>query len=226
MTATGSEGRAEAVWREVTAAAPPAAAPWLAGAWPTEGEGLSPRLRAAFAAARRHLGDAPLPAEAAARLAALGLPAAARRPLHLLGRVALLLRAVERTAPAEAADLVLALFRRSDTLEQCAILCALPLLPDPGRFVATALQATRGYVREVFETLAVENPYPAAHLDDGGFRQLVLKALFIGVPLAGIVGLKQRTDDELRRMAADFGRERQAAGRPVPADIALLLAPA
>ncbi|MFJ2759496.1 EboA domain-containing protein [Nocardioides sp. NPDC087217] len=57
----------------------------------------------------------------------------------------------------------------------------------------------------------------AARLDPAAWRQAVLKCLFVGVPLRLVAGL-DRSDDELRRMVADYAAERRAAGREVPAD--------
>jgi hypothetical protein len=53
---------------------------------------------------------------------------------------------------------------------------------------------------------------------------MVLKAIFIEVPVSRIEGLDRRNGAELRRMARDYASERRAAGRPVPSDVDLLLA--
>ena len=60
----------------------------------------------------------------------------------------------------------------------------------------------------------------AARLDPAAWRQAVLKCLFVGVPLRLVAGLDgpDGSDDELRRMVADYAAERRAAGREVPAD--------
>lgn len=60
-------------------------------------------------------------------------------------------------------------------------------------------------------------------LDDHSWRQTVLKCLFVGVPLRLVAGLDDRADAELARMCADFARERERAGRTVPADVHLVL---
>jgi hypothetical protein len=52
---------------------------------------------------------------------------------------------------------------------------------------------------------------------------MVLKAIFIEVPVSRIEGLAQRRGPELERMARDYASERRAAGRPVPSDIDLVL---
>jgi hypothetical protein len=48
---------------------------------------------------------------------------------------------------------------------------------------------------------------------------MVLKALFLDVPLARIIGLDGRRTPDLTRMARDYAAERRAAGRPVSADL-------
>ena len=51
----------------------------------------------------------------------------------------------------------------------------------------------------------------------------LMKAIFNGVPLGRVVGLSGRLGPELRRMAGAYASERRAAGRPVPADVDLVL---
>jgi hypothetical protein len=114
------------------------------------------------------------------------------------------------------------LFRIGDNDERRAILRALPLLRAPERFVALAVDACRTNVVSIFEAIACDNPYPAAHFADGAFHQLALKTVFLGLPLARIVGLEARRTPELARMAADYAAERRAAGRAVPDDLHLL----
>jgi hypothetical protein len=60
-------------------------------------------------------------------------------------------------------------------------------------------------------------------LDEHSWRQTVLKCLFVGVPLRLVARLDDRADAELARMCADFARERERAGRAVPADVHLVL---
>jgi hypothetical protein len=144
------------------------------------------------------------------------------RPLDEVARTALLLHALDCLPPAEHAAFVDEVYRRGDSREQAAVLRTLALLPEPARFLATAVEACRTNVRVVFEAIACGNPYPAAHFPDLAFNQMVLKALFVELPLASVVGLRARLTPELRRMADDYARERRAAGRPVPDDITIL----
>jgi len=152
-----------------------------------------------------------------------GLPSANQRPLHILARIACLLRAAQLLGEEKTPRFVHELFTRGDTPEKCAILCALPLFSCPQDYHDTAVLATRGYIREVFESIALQNPYPAKYFGDPVFNQMLLKAFFLDVPLADVIGLDRRINDELHRMAADFIKERTAAGRALPKDIDLIL---
>ena len=71
--------------------------------------------------------------------------------------------------------------------------------------------------------IACENPFPAAYFPETSFNHMVLKAVFTEVALARILGLATRRSPELARMATDYASERTAAGRSVPADLALVM---
>jgi hypothetical protein len=131
-------------------------------------------------------------------------------------------RTSSRTADAFVAD-ALACFEQGDAREQQSWLRAIALWPEAKAFLPAAIEACRTNIIPVFEALACENPYPAAHFPDRNFNQMVLKAMFNSIALARIVGLRDRRNDELSRMARDYAAERTAAGRTVPADIDLAL---
>ena len=109
-----------------------------------------------------------------------------------------------------------------EPVEREALLHTLSLLPEPDRFLSTAVEACRSNVQTVFEAIACENPYPVRHFPELSFNQMVMKAIFIGIPLPRIVGLLTRVAPTLVRMSNDYAQERMAAGRPVPADIQLI----
>ncbi len=114
-------------------------------------------------------------------------------------------------------------FRYADEGEQCALYRALPLLPAGERFSWRAGEGCRSNMRSVFEAVACDSPYPALHFDDLAWRQLVIKAVFIGAPLWRVHGLDQRLSPELARMALDLADERRSAGRPVQPELWLCL---
>jgi hypothetical protein len=134
--------------------------------------------------------------------------------------------AIETTAGDEHAAIVDEIFRVGDNAEREALLAGLLLLPEPGRFLSTAVEACRSNVETVFTALACENAYPSVYFPDANFNQMVMKAVFIGLPLVRVIGLSDRRNDELKRMAQSYASERVAAGRCVPDDLELIVAPA
>jgi hypothetical protein len=121
------------------------------------------------------------------------------------------------------------LYRRGDSSEKAAVLAALPVLDratETRHAVGDALVPLVQDALRANETRLVGaalGPYAAAHLDQPSWRQGVMKAIFMGLPLTEVAGLETRTDDELRRMVRDYVDERRAAGRDVPQDAWLVL---
>src|SRR5215471_9431754 len=147
-----------------------------------------------------------------------------RWALEDLVRAAILLDAARVELDAQAWMVTAAAcYENGDAREQQSWLRAISLLPLAERFVAFGIDACRSHIQPTFEAIACDNPYPSVHFPDLNFNQLVLKALFIGVPLARIVGLRRRLNPDLSRMARDYAAERRAAGRSVPADLSLAL---
>jgi hypothetical protein len=153
----------------------------------------------------------------------LGLGALACRGAIAMFRALLLLVACRRALGDTRARLVDRLFRTGDSDERIALLAVLPALPGASAYVATAVEACRSNVRDVFEAIACENEYPARHFSAPAFNQMVMKAIFWGVSLARVRGLSERQNADLERMARDYGAERRSAGREVPADLSRLL---
>lgn len=122
-------------------------------------------------------------------------------------------------------DLIHQCYQKGDSREQESWLRILPLLPDGEYFLDTAIDACRTNIVPLFEAIACENPYPPRFFPEANFNQLVLKALFLGLAIHRIAGLESRFNPELSRMCADYVSEREAAGRNVPTDIWLALAP-
>ena len=138
---------------------------------------------------------------------------------------AILLLSLTYLPPDEYASLVLECYEQGDSREQQSWLRALSLLPGCERFLETAIDACRTNIRELFESIACENPYPVLYFPDLNLNQLVLKSLFNGIALSRIVGLESRFNHDLSRMANDYVSEREAAHRDVPPDIWFVVAP-
>lgn len=111
-------------------------------------------------------------------------------------------------------------YRYGDTTEKLAVLKALPLLTIGDHAVDLLEDALR--TNDTRLVAAALGPY-SDRLDQHTWRQAVLKCVFMGVPLAGVHRLAERADDELGAMLGAFAREREAAGRDMPADALALL---
>lgn len=111
------------------------------------------------------------------------------------------------------------LFNAGDMGELVALYQMLPLLPYPESHKLRAAEGVRSNIKAVFCAVAHRNPYPAEQLDEGAWNQMVLKCLFIGVPLAPVTGLDARANPRLMQMLCDYAHERWAAGREVSPEL-------
>jgi hypothetical protein len=209
----------------VIARAPENQAAWLLSALPPQD---GPLARGKFfgnyaGLGRRLQAASTLDADEVATLRAQGAPISEIYTLVDLARTVLLLRALSLLDCEGGVALFKEAFQKGDSGEQVSTLRALCFLPDPLDFLDAVIDATRTNVLQVFEAVANDNPYPAEHFPELNFNQLVMKALFMEVPLSRVVGLKSRVTPELSRMASDYASERSAAGRKVPADVALIV---
>jgi len=196
---------------------------WLAEAI----DGLRPgttadELATLIARARRRVGRQPLGESAEPIDTPDGPLAIARWEAGDAARVALLLAAI---AASGGSGIVKEAYRLGDDAENTALIRGLSLYGDGEALRETALNAGRTNSLLLLAALTLHNPYPAAHYADHEFNQMVLKALFLGLNIDAVQGLERRGNPELSQMCEDYIDERLAAGRSVPADIWLALAP-
>lgn len=116
-----------------------------------------------------------------------------------------------------------AALRFGDDDERASLLKACYWLDRRGELVDRVVDAERTNAVSVFAAIAQHNPYPARWYSEAQFNQLVIKALFVGVSIEFVDGLRARRNRDLSRICADFIDERVAAGRPVPASLWLAL---
>ncbi|MCB1077411.1 MAG: EboA domain-containing protein, partial [Verrucomicrobiae bacterium] len=135
-----------------------------------------------------------------------------------LARVILLLILAEQS-PEEYRDTLAAVLGSADMREQVAIFSSFPLLPKPEFLVPLAREASRTNIVNVFDAIALDNPFPAAHFPEEAWNQLVLKALFISRPLYRMEGIDDRANATLVEMLSNLAHERWAAGRPVSPEL-------
>ncbi|MER2999308.1 EboA domain-containing protein [Pontibacter populi] len=114
---------------------------------------------------------------------------------------------------------ILKLFGTADMGELVALYAALPLLPHPDKFVHQATEGIRTNMGNVYEAIALDNPYPFKNFSEAAWNQMVLKTIFTGKSLNRIYGLDERTNPDLARMLSDYAHERWAAGRTVTPEL-------
>jgi hypothetical protein len=174
-----------------------------------------------FSAVPRYLGKAPLRPSAEALSEAEDLrvgfnPSAWR--VDQAARIWLLLY-----LPHDGADdlvgKVESLFSTADMGELTALYAALPLLPFADRWRERAAEGVRSNMTNVFDAIALDNPYPAEQFDEGAWNQMALKAAFMDRPLYRIYGLEARANPTLSRVISDYAHERWAAGRVVSPEL-------
>ncbi len=110
-------------------------------------------------------------------------------------------------------ETIAALLDTADLREAAAVYSAFPLLPHQEEFVEAAVDGLRSNIVGIFDSIALRNPFPAAHFTTEAWNQMVLKAIFINRPLHHIVGLEARRNPELSDAISSLAHERWAAGR-------------
>lgn len=111
------------------------------------------------------------------------------------------------------------LCQTADVAELITLYRGLPLYPEATSLLDQVGEGLRSNMRDVFEAIVHHNPYPRTHFDEHRWNHMVVKALFVGSPLAPIQGLDQRANADLARILCDFAEERRAAARVVPFEV-------
>ncbi len=196
-------------------------ADWLQGRCQAVGQGDKKSLFLAFGLASRKVTKSDLNLSNEERAAAAQV-----RPgwnpvswtVDQTARVRLLLSfpATEATAFVGVLD---QLFAAGEMHELIALYQSLPLYPHQPAHALRCAEGIRTNIKSVFLAIAHNNPFPSEQLTDDQWNQLVLKCLFVGVPLDAVVGLDARANPPLARMLTDFAHERWAAKRPVSPEL-------
>jgi hypothetical protein len=209
----------------LTARLPEAALAWLKNQ--LDSEASDKEFYLAFSVAPRFVGKAPLILSAEELEQARQL-----RPgfyprhwtIEQAVRTLLLLRAPHQN-PAGYTALLNRLFTAADLSELTTLYAALPLLPYPETHVKRAAEGVRTTMTQVFDAIALNNPYPHDYLPTEAWNQMILKAVFNVRPLHQIYGLDQRHNAALAQMLVDYAHERWAAGRTLTPEVWRLVSP-
>lgn len=107
------------------------------------------------------------------------------------------------------------LFAQAEMNELVALYSALPFLDYPDAWKLRCAEGIRSNIGDVLEAIMYHNPYPAEHLDEAAWNQMVLKAFFTEKDVNKIVNLDERANHNLAHTLFDYAEERIAAGRSV-----------
>ncbi|MDB5262664.1 MAG: hypothetical protein JWQ14_1945 [Adhaeribacter sp.] len=138
---------------------------------------------------------------------------------------ALLVRAIPHETPEQYVAILNKVFSTADLSELVTLYASLPLLPYPERHVMRAAEGVRTTMTQVFDAIALNNPYPHDYLPEEAWNQLVLKSIFNVRPLYRIYGLDARRNEALANIAIDYAHERWAAGRTLTPELWRLVGP-
>jgi hypothetical protein len=177
-----------------------------------------PAFLGAFTATARLLGRAPLAADGVILRGASGDIPLAGTTTDCAGRI-WLLWALAQAAPEQLPAAVQAAYEQGDSMEKLAVVRSLALLPQAERFVEIALDVGRCNELNLFAALAANNPYPSRHYNELAWNKLYMKAVYLDVPLSQMVGVEERNNAELSRMALEHVEQQESAGRRFPPDI-------
>lgn len=135
-----------------------------------------------------------------------------------LARTLLLLGLAERDKQ-EFLEKLDKLFVSADLGENIALYKSLPVLPYPDDLTDRAAEGIRTNITDVFNAVALRNPFPADFFDEDAWNQVILKSLFIGSPVYLIQGVDIRRNESLARILVEYAHERWSAGREVSPEL-------
>ncbi len=136
---------------------------------------------------------------------------------YRLARVIMLLHLADQTE-AVFLETIEALLNTADLREQAAIFSAYSILPSQDALVESAIDGLRSNIVDIYDSIALGNPFPAAHFSDEAWNQMILKTFFINRPLYRVIGIEKRANAELTEAISDLAHERWAAGRTISAE--------
>src|SRR5690606_22347480 len=179
----------------------------------------------AFGMAVRKTGRAPLAATAAEQAAAFAAHAGWDLRDWTVDQAARAAPLLALPAGPASTSAILSLFQTADLGEHVALVRALFLLPGNEALLHIAREGIRSNMGDVFFAVSQRNPYPSERFDDIAWNQMIVKCLFVELPLAGVHALDKRANADLARMIAELARERWAAGRRISPEAWRCVAP-
>jgi hypothetical protein len=103
----------------------------------------------------------------------------------------------------------------ADIREQIALFSSLQWMPYQDELIEAAVDGLRTNIVDIFDAIALDNPFPQMHFTEEAWNQMMLKAIFMTRPLHRIHGVAERKNRPLAEAISDLAHERWAAGRVI-----------
>ena len=116
-------------------------------------------------------------------------------------------------------DTIDQLFKVADMKEQIALYKGAYFLEDRENYIENFAEGIRTNMINVFDAIALNNPYPKTYLEEHAWNQMVLKAFFMDRPIFQICGIDERKNEKLAQILFDYAQERWAASRSVSVEL-------
>lgn len=178
-----------------------------------------------FSQVVRHTGKVPLKATAAEQAEAYDVHSGWSLKDWTIDQAARTLLLLGLKPGAQSQQVILSLHQTADLGEHLALIRSLFLLPDAKDLIHIAREAIRSNTGDMFAAISQRNPYPALHCDEIAWNQMVVKCLFVDLPLHSIHGFDKRLNPELSRIVVGLAQERRSAGRALSPEAWLCVAP-
>jgi hypothetical protein len=115
----------------------------------------------------------------------------------------ILVLSVPHQTPEEYIAILNKVFSTADLHELATLYAGLPVLPYPESHISRAAEGVRTTMTQVFDAIALNNPYPHDYLPEEAWNQMVIKSIFNVRPLYQIFGLDNRRNEALAAIAID-----------------------
>ena len=107
----------------------------------------------------------------------------------------------------------------ADTREQISIFKSLTYLENASHFTPIVVNGIRTNIVDIFDAIALKNPFAASYFSQDEWNQMILKAVFMERPIYQIKNIDQRKNEKLAHILFDYARERWAASRRVTPEL-------
>jgi len=107
----------------------------------------------------------------------------------------------------------------ADTREQISIFKSIAYLENASHFTPIVVNGIRTNIVDIFDAIALKNPFAASYFSQDEWNQMILKAVFMERPIYQIKNIDQRKNEKLAHILFDYARERWAASRRVTPEL-------